>query len=93
AAGNKVFLGGLSSSVTDAILTSSLSVYGHIAEAKVMMDRTTGRSRGFAFVVFGSDSRGSGMDAVSRIMDLQKRTGGVNVEGKLVSFNWAVLLQ
>src|SRR5262245_27650977 len=49
---NKVFVGGLSWNTTDNSLLEAFRPYGEIVEAKVVMDRDTGRSRGFGFVTF-----------------------------------------
>lgn len=53
--GNKVFVGGLAWATDDARLGDAFSQYGEIVEAKVIVDRETGRSRGFGFVSFASD--------------------------------------
>ena len=49
---NKLFVGGLPWAVTDEGLRSAFANYGEITEAKVILDRETGRSRGFGFVTF-----------------------------------------
>lgn len=53
--GNKLYVGNLAYSVRDESLQQAFSQYGHVASAKVMMDRDTGRSKGFGFVEMGSD--------------------------------------
>lgn len=50
----KIFVGGISADVTNEDLQSHFSTFGEVAQAQVKIDRTTGRSRGFAFVEFGS---------------------------------------
>ena len=52
---NKLFVGGLSWSTTDESLGKAFSVHGEVSEARVVMDRATGRSRGFGFVSFVSE--------------------------------------
>jgi RNA recognition motif-containing protein len=47
---NKLFIGGLSWDTTDEGLRNAFSQFGQVVEAKVIMDRDTGRSRGFGFV-------------------------------------------
>lgn len=47
---NKIYVGNLPYSVTDANLESNFSEFGSVTSAKVMMDRDTGRSKGFGFV-------------------------------------------
>jgi cold-inducible RNA-binding protein len=51
---NKLYVGNLSYSVTDADLGEQFAEHGHVQSAKVMMDRDTGRSKGFGFVEMGS---------------------------------------
>lgn len=46
----KLFVGSLPWSVTDQTLEETFEKYGTILSAKIIMDRTTGRSRGFGFV-------------------------------------------
>ncbi|MBD3373310.1 MAG: RNA-binding protein [Candidatus Coatesbacteria bacterium] len=48
----KLFVGSLSWDTTDETLRTAFASYGEIAEAKVITDRDTGRSRGFGFVTF-----------------------------------------
>ena len=48
----KLFVGGLSWNTTDEGLKSAFDAFGEIEEAKVVLDRDTGRSRGFGFVTF-----------------------------------------
>ena len=48
----KIFVGGLKQSVSDSTLQQYFEQYGAITEAVVMMDRITGRSRGFGYVSF-----------------------------------------
>lgn len=54
--GNKLYVGNLSYNVRDDDLQQAFAAYGHVASAKVMMDRDTGRSKGFGFVEMGSDA-------------------------------------
>ena len=53
--GNKLYVGNLAYSVRDEDLNDAFSQYGAVSSAKVMMDRETGRSKGFGFVEMGSD--------------------------------------
>jgi len=53
---NKLFVGGLSWDTTDQGLRQAFEAHGEVTEAKVILDRDTGRSRGFGFVTF-TDSR------------------------------------
>jgi hypothetical protein len=54
--GNKLYVGNLAYSVRDESLQSAFGQYGTVTSAKVMMDRETGRSKGFGFVEMGSDA-------------------------------------
>ncbi|HSV52319.1 MAG TPA: RNA-binding protein [Burkholderiaceae bacterium] len=50
----KIYVGNLPYSVTDASLESNFAEFGGVSSAKVMMDRETGRSKGFGFVEMAS---------------------------------------
>jgi hypothetical protein len=54
--GNKLYVGNLAYSVRDESLQEAFSQFGSVTSAKVMMDRETGRSKGFGFVEMGSDA-------------------------------------
>ena len=54
--GNKLYVGNLSYNIRDEDLQQAFAQYGSVASAKVMMDRDTGRSKGFGFVEMGSDA-------------------------------------
>ncbi len=54
--GNKLYVGNLAYSVRDEDLNDAFSQFGAVQSAKVMMDRETGRSKGFGFVEMGSDA-------------------------------------
>ena len=54
--GNKLYVGNLAYSVRDESLQSAFSQFGTVTSAKVMMDRETGRSKGFGFVEMGNDA-------------------------------------
>ncbi len=51
---NKLFVGNLAFAATEQDLEEAFCAYGEIEEAKIIQDRETGRSRGFAFVTFTS---------------------------------------
>ncbi|XP_078427882.1 RNA-binding (RRM/RBD/RNP motifs) family protein [Wolffia australiana] len=53
--GNRIFVGNLSWSVDDQSLQSFFSEAGRVVDARVVIDRDTGRSKGFGFVTFNSD--------------------------------------
>ncbi len=54
--GNKLYVGNLPYSVRDEDLEQAFSQFGAVTSAKVMMERDTGRSKGFGFVEMGSDA-------------------------------------
>ncbi|MBV1730960.1 MAG: RNA-binding protein [Hydrogenophaga sp.] len=67
--GNKLYVGNLPYTVRDEDLQQSFSEFGTVSSAKVMMERDTGRSKGFGFVEMGSDAEAqaaiSGMNGQS----------------------------
>ena len=54
--GNKLYVGNLPYTFRDSDLEQTFSQYGSVSSAKVMMERDTGRSKGFGFVEMGSDA-------------------------------------
>ena len=54
--GNKLYVGNLPYTFRDQDLEQTFSQYGSVQSAKVMMERDTGRSKGFGFVEMGSDA-------------------------------------
>ncbi|WP_431260003.1 RNA recognition motif domain-containing protein [Roseateles chitinivorans] len=53
--GNKLYVGNLAYSVRDESLQEAFAPFGTVISAKVMMDRETGRSKGFGFVEMSTD--------------------------------------
>jgi RNA recognition motif-containing protein len=53
--GNKLYVGNLAYAVRDDDLQQAFAQFGTVTSAKVMMDRETGRSKGFGFVEMSSD--------------------------------------
>ncbi|CAM0910250.1 unnamed protein product [Alopecurus aequalis] len=74
----KIFVGGITPSLTEGQLKEHFSSYGAVAEHQIMVDHSTGRSRGFGFVTFESE------DAVERVMSEGRMhdLGGKQVEIK-----------
>ncbi|MBU0755546.1 MAG: RNA-binding protein [Planctomycetes bacterium] len=74
--GKNLYVGNLSYDMDDASLEQLFSEYGTVDSAKVIMDRDTGRSKGFGFVEMGSDDEAkaaiSGLDG--------KECGGRNIK-------------
>lgn len=54
--GNKLYVGNLAYSVRDESLQAAFAQFGTVTSAKVMMDRETGRSKGFGFVEMSSSA-------------------------------------
>ncbi len=54
--GNKLYVGNLPYSFRDDDLQQAFAAHGSVSSAKVMMERDTGRSKGFGFVEMGSDA-------------------------------------
>jgi hypothetical protein len=54
--GNKLYVGNLPYTVRDEDLQQSFGQFGAVTSAKVMMERETGRSKGFGFVEMGNDA-------------------------------------
>lgn len=78
--GNKLYVGNLAYSVRDESLHDAFSQFGTVNSAKVMMDRETGRSKGFGFVEMGSDA-----EAQSAINGMN----GQALEGRAIVVNEA----
>jgi uncharacterized membrane protein YgcG len=87
--GKKLYVGNLSYSVDDHSLNQNFSDFGTVSSAKVMMDRDSGRSKGFGFVEMSSDAEAqaaiSGMNGknvdgrdmvVNEARPMEPRTGG-----------------
>lgn len=54
--GKKLYVGNLSYNISDEHLADLFSQYGQVESARIVMDRDSGRSKGFAFVEMSSDS-------------------------------------
>jgi cold-inducible RNA-binding protein len=53
--GKKLYVGNLTYGVTDSDLETMFAAHGTVQSAQVIMDRDTGRSKGFGFVEMGND--------------------------------------
>lgn len=53
--GRKLYVGNLSYSTTDESLRNAFAAFGTVDSAKVIMDRETGRSKGFGFIEMSTD--------------------------------------
>ena len=78
--GKKLYVGNLSYSMTDQTLQDAFSAYGEIISATVIMDRDSGRSKGFGFIEFAQDA------------DAQKALGEMNgkeIDGRALNVDEA----
>ena len=78
--GNRLYVGNLSFNTNEDTLQDAFSQFGDVSEIKIVMDRETGRSRGFAFVTMG-DANGA-RNAIAQ-MD------GTMVDGRSLRVNEA----
>ena len=74
----KIYVGNLSFSVTNDDLKSKFEQYGNVASANVIMDRDSGRSKGFGFVEMSNSNEAN--DAITSLngSDMQGRAMTVN---------------
>ena len=78
--GKKLYVGNLTYGVTDSTLLQMFEPHGTVQSAQVIMDRDTGRSKGFGFVEMGSDQ-----EAQAAIQALN----GKEVDGRSLTVNEA----
>jgi RNA recognition motif-containing protein len=78
--GKKLYVGNLTYGVTDSTLEQMFTAHGTVESAQVIMDRDTGRSKGFGFVEMKSDQ-----EAQAAITGLN----GKDVEGRALTVNEA----
>lgn len=77
---NKLFVGNLSFNTTENRLQDAFASHGAVLEAKLMMDRTSGRPRGFGFVTMGTPEEAqNAMNALN----------GANLDGRDLTVNIA----
>ena len=76
--GKKLYVGNLSYGVTDADLEQMFAAHGTVQSAQVIMDRDTGRSKGFGFVEMGTDQEAQAAIAALHGKDSGGRTLTVN---------------
>lgn len=75
---NKVYVGSLSYDVTTDDLQSFFGQYGDIEETRLITDRETGRSKGFAFITY-TNQNGAQAALVANGLELQGRKIRVNI--------------
>ena len=76
--GNKLYVGNLPYSYRDSDMEQAFSQYGTVSSAKVMMERDTGRSKGFGFVEMPDNTTAKTAIAVLQGKELAGRTLTVN---------------
>lgn len=76
--GKKLYVGNLGYDVTDADLQQLFSQHGSVGSASVIMDRSTGRSKGFGFVEMSSDAEAQAAIAALNGKDFSGRDLTVN---------------
>lgn len=78
--GSRLYVGNLSYSTTEDKLRAAFEPYGTVASATIMLDRMSGRSRGFGFVEYANEA-----DAKKAIAALN----GADVDGRALTVNEA----
>src|SRR6187399_434842 len=77
---SKLFVGNLSFDITENDLQDAFAAHGTVVEANLMMDRATGRPRGFGFVTMSSDEEAQkAIDALN----------GASIDGRQITVNIA----
>jgi RNA recognition motif-containing protein len=76
--GRKLYVGNLAYSVTDGDLQEMFAAHGTVQSAQVIMDRDTGRSKGFGFVEMGSDQEAQAAIAALNGKEMEGRSLTVN---------------
>ncbi len=76
--GRKLYVGNLSFNVTDDTLRQLFEAHGTVQSAQVIMDRDTGRSKGFGFVEMSSDAEAQAATAALNSKEVEGRALTVN---------------
>lgn len=79
--GKKIYVGNLSYDTSDAGLTDLFSAHGQVMSAKTIVDRDSGRSKGFAFVEMGTEE-----EARAAIAALN----GTSLDGRQIKVNESI---
>jgi len=78
--GKRLYVGNLPYSISEQDLTDKFGAFGTVESAKLITDRDTGRSKGFAFVEMATDSEAeAAIDAIN----------GTDLDGRPVTVNEA----
>ncbi len=76
--GRKLYVGNLSYGVTNSVLEQMFAPHGTVESAQVIMDRDTGRSKGFGFVEMKTENEAQGAIAALSGKDHEGRALTVN---------------
>jgi RNA recognition motif-containing protein len=76
--GKKLYVGNLAYSIADSDLEQMFAAHGTVQSAQVIMDRDTGRSKGFGFVEMGSDQEAQAAIAAMNGKEVEGRSLTVN---------------
>jgi RNA recognition motif-containing protein len=76
--GRKLHVGNLAFSVADSTLLQLFEPYGTVQSAQVIMDRETGRSKGFGFVEMSSDAEAQAAMSALNLKEVEGRAMTVN---------------
>lgn len=76
--GKKLYVGNLSYSIGDSTLQELFTPFGTVASAQVIMDRETGRAKGFGFVEMGTDEEANAAIAALNGKEIEGRALTVN---------------
>ena len=76
----KIYIGNLPYSATEQVLSETFADFGDVISAKIIMDRDSGRSKGFGFVEMSSDSAAD--TAIAKL-------NGAEWEGRAMTVNEA----
>jgi RNA recognition motif-containing protein len=74
----KLYVGNLSFGVTDSALEQMFAAHGSVVSAQIIMDRDTGRSKGFGFVEMSNDQEAQAAIAAMNGQQVEGRTLTVN---------------
>jgi RNA recognition motif-containing protein len=75
--GKKLYIGNLSYSMNDESLTALFAEFGTVESAKIVMDRDTGRSKGFGFVEMSADAEAEA--AIEKLNGTDQSGRAINV--------------
>jgi RNA recognition motif-containing protein len=76
--GKKLYVGNLAYTVTDTTLEQLFAAHGTVQSAQIIMDRDTGRSKGFGFVEMGNDQEAQAAIAALNLKEIDGRSLTVN---------------